>query len=190
MSADAAQTAFWTTAYELWGQETVDRLPPGRALTVWVPAWRDTVALMLNVRQVSAYQGMTDYQVRKQIDAGRILTTRNSRGHLAIPTLPLLKAYGLEYMTERPRRLSTEQRTSVYLYRDAAGQLIYVGITCRGPRRAEEHSRWSEWFHLATSCTLEHYDTRAEAEMREDGLIKTYHPPFNRRGNPSWSRAA
>lgn len=72
-----------------------------------------------------------------------------------------------------------DQPTSVYLYFDADGILIYVGITSRGPDRQAEHARDKPWWPLVRRQEVEHYDTRRDAESREKALIGERRPPYN-----------
>lgn len=74
---------------------------------------------------------------------------------------------------------TTNRVTSVYQYFDERGQLLYVGVTARGVRRAVEHAESKEWWPHATTCALEHYASRHIALKREELLIKRYCPPFN-----------
>lgn len=73
--------------------------------------------------------------------------------------------------------------TSVYLYRDSYGILIYVGITSRGIQRNREHNTDKDWWSLVASQEVEHFDTRTEAEFRERELIERHMPPFNTQHN-------
>lgn len=77
-----------------------------------------------------------------------------------------------------------EELTTVYQYFAANGALIYVGITNRGTRRLHEHADSKPWWHLATGCTLEHFETRSAALAREAQLIQRYCPPYNTQHNP------
>lgn len=77
--------------------------------------------------------------------------------------------------------------TTVYQYFGTGGQLLYVGITDRGVRRAHEHAGSKDWWTLAVGCTLEHYDSRDEALEREADLIRRFRPPFNTQHNPERS---
>lgn len=73
---------------------------------------------------------------------------------------------------------------TVYQYFGVGGQLLYVGITERGVRRAHEHADLKHWWELAVGCTLEHFATRDEALAREADLIRRFRPPFNQQHNP------
>ena len=69
--------------------------------------------------------------------------------------------------------------TSVYQYYDRIGRILYVGVTARGVKRAQEHAETKSWWPRCTGCAIEHYETRDEALAREEELIKRYKPPFN-----------
>lgn len=74
---------------------------------------------------------------------------------------------------------STQLIVSVYQYHDAAGVLLYVGVTSRDIRRTQEHAETKAWWPLTTGCAIEHYPTREMALAREAELIRKYKPPFN-----------
>ena len=74
--------------------------------------------------------------------------------------------------------------TSVYLYYDRLGVLLYVGITKRGSRRQQEHNERAEWWPFVAKQEIEHYDTRDVATARETMLIRERRPPFNQQQNP------
>lgn len=73
--------------------------------------------------------------------------------------------------------------TSVYLYFDHRGILIYVGITARGKARQIEHNQAAEWWRYVAKQEIEHYESREEAAVRESWLIRNRRPPFNNAGN-------
>ena len=75
--------------------------------------------------------------------------------------------------------MSADRLTSVYQYFDGKGQLLYVGVTARGVRRAKEHAESKVWWPHAATCTLEHYESRHLALAREELLIHRYGPPYN-----------
>lgn len=76
--------------------------------------------------------------------------------------------------------------TSTYRYLDGDGQVIYVGITTRGPHRQATHSQTAEWWPYATTQHLEHFPDRPAALRREKELIQLHRPPFNSQHNPGW----
>lgn len=73
--------------------------------------------------------------------------------------------------------------TSVYLYYDRHGILIYVGITSRGIKRNREHNETKDWWPFVTRQEVEHFDDRSAALDREKVLIETHCPPFNTQHN-------
>lgn len=78
--------------------------------------------------------------------------------------------------------------TSVYLYYDRVGVLIYVGITGRGAIRNGEHNRGKDWWPFVQRQEVEHYGSRKEAAVREKQLIRTFRPPFNKQHNAAHSQ--
>lgn len=79
--------------------------------------------------------------------------------------------------------MADNDNTSVYLYFDKDGVLIYVGITGRGMTRQREHERDKPWWNYTKTQQIEHYASRQEAALREAELILTHSPPFNTQGN-------
>lgn len=71
------------------------------------------------------------------------------------------------------------KRTSVYVYQDIAGRVIYVGITDRGGKRGEEHSRSSAWWNDVASMSVLHCSSREHALAAERTLIRLLKPPNN-----------
>lgn len=77
--------------------------------------------------------------------------------------------------------------TSVYLYYDKRGVLLYVGITKRNIARNDEHSV-KEWWPFVAEQKIEHHPSREVALARETMLIREHRPPFNRQQNPDYLR--
>lgn len=67
----------------------------------------------------------------------------------------------------------------VYILHDVSGQLLYVGITDRGPVRLAEHYRHKPWFADVARVEFERYDSRVESESREKYLIQNRAPLYN-----------
>lgn len=78
--------------------------------------------------------------------------------------------------------------TSLYVYRDRYGVVIYVGITRRGTSRQQEHHDKAWWPHV-TSQAVQHFDSRGAAEVAEREAILTYRPPFNVQHHPGHQEA-
>lgn len=86
--------------------------------------------------------------------------------------------------------ITASSPTSVYRYYDRFDVLIYVGITSRRTSRQREHNLDKYWWRYVDHQTVEHYDTRPEALLREASLIHEFRPPFNTQHNPDSERGA
>jgi hypothetical protein len=75
-------------------------------------------------------------------------------------------------MSERP----------VFLYRhfDAAGTLLYAGISFSPYKRTLAHQHSSPWFGRVTRIEIEKFPTRTDAMVAERAVIVEKRPPFNR----------
>lgn len=73
-----------------------------------------------------------------------------------------------------------------YIYRwyDAAGVLLYVGVTTDPAHRAQDHRTSSWWFRWAALCDVDppFLADMAEAERRELAVIHAEGPVFNKVG--------
>lgn len=69
----------------------------------------------------------------------------------------------------------------LYRYWNAAGRLLYVGITAesRGGRRWEEHMESKPWYGEAASCRIERHPNRAAALYAEAVAIDRENPIYN-----------
>lgn len=74
---------------------------------------------------------------------------------------------------------SVSAGTTLYRFFDAAGRLLYVGITDRGPRRWREHMVTQPWWDDVASSTIEHVGDRVAAEEAERIAIQTEKPLHN-----------
>ena len=72
--------------------------------------------------------------------------------------------------------------TTLYRMFDAAGDLLYVGITSRGGRRFDEHAKVQPWWVEVASVTVEHFATRTEALAAELAAIRVEDPTYNAAG--------
>jgi DNA-binding transcriptional regulator YiaG/predicted GIY-YIG superfamily endonuclease len=68
---------------------------------------------------------------------------------------------------------------TVYVFYDAEGAPLYVGVTTRGLDRFRHHRSKGPWFNDAASATFEHYDDPSGAYARERHLIHTLRPKHN-----------
>jgi predicted GIY-YIG superfamily endonuclease len=69
--------------------------------------------------------------------------------------------------------------TSLYRFYSGSGELLYIGITNRIPRRLNEHSDEKPWYHEVARITVEHLPDRRTALRAETHAIKNERPKFN-----------
>lgn len=75
---------------------------------------------------------------------------------------------------------------TVQLYRhfDKDQTLLYVGLTNDVFRRLSEHKLGTRWFEQITHVSVEHFDTREEAQQAETKAIETEAPLHNLKLGP------
>lgn len=105
-----------------------------------------------------------------------------AQGHRTAPCKEGMWAGG--YLLREPagwrHGVATAERRATCLYRFYRGpELLYVGITGRLPARVREHGREKAWWREVTYCTVDHYDSRHEAEYAERAAIKAERPRYN-----------
>lgn len=71
------------------------------------------------------------------------------------------------------------EKTQLYRHFDAAGELLYVGISISVMNRTAQHRSQSHWFDQIASISVEHFDTRREAEIAEAIAIREERPRHN-----------
>lgn len=71
------------------------------------------------------------------------------------------------------------ERTALYLWFDADGVLIYLGITGDLAVRQTRHAKRSSWGDFAARSEVRWFPSRAEAEEAERELIHQLRPVFN-----------
>lgn len=71
------------------------------------------------------------------------------------------------------------RKTALYRHFDAAGGLLYVGISKDAGRRISEHSK-SDWFDAVERVEVEFYPTRDAALAAEKTAIRTERPAHNK----------
>jgi hypothetical protein len=67
----------------------------------------------------------------------------------------------------------------LYRHFDAAGELLYVGISLSAMSRLGQHAAVSPWAKDITTVKIETLPSREEALAAERVAIKTEHPKFN-----------
>lgn len=73
--------------------------------------------------------------------------------------------------------------TALYRHYDAAGTLLYVGITRDPSMRSEQHQRSSRWFRFVDRTEVEWHRSRRAADDAERDAIATESPVFNETHN-------
>jgi len=71
------------------------------------------------------------------------------------------------------------KRTSLYRHFDAAGRLLYVGISLSAIYRLAQHHSGSRWAHKIATVTHKLFRTREEAIVAERKAIATENPVYN-----------
>lgn len=71
-----------------------------------------------------------------------------------------------------------------WLYRmyDAAGELLYVGVTKMGVERFEKHGREKTWWREVVRIDVEHFESRWAVHFAEVKAIHEERPRYNRAG--------
>lgn len=68
---------------------------------------------------------------------------------------------------------------SLYRFYNSTGELLYIGITNRVPRRLDEHGDEKPWYHQVADVKVEHHRDRHAALAAEKTAIKTERPKYN-----------
>ncbi|MGH3489475.1 MAG: GIY-YIG nuclease family protein [Actinopolymorphaceae bacterium] len=71
---------------------------------------------------------------------------------------------------------------SLYRFYDREGDLLYVGITKKLPRRLREHEIDKAWWTEVQQVTINHFETRDRALEAEAGAIYHEQPRWNVHG--------
>lgn len=80
---------------------------------------------------------------------------------------------------QRRRRAPSPGVTRLYRHFDAAGQLLYVGISLGVMHRLQQHLGSSSWAGAIARVEVESFDTRAEAASAERDAIRAERPLHN-----------
>lgn len=68
---------------------------------------------------------------------------------------------------------------ALYRFRDAAGALLYVGVTNNPSRRFGQHAAGKPWWHEVATIAMEPYPDRAAVLAAERAAIRTESPRYN-----------
>jgi DNA-binding GntR family transcriptional regulator len=77
------------------------------------------------------------------------------------------------------------ERTALYRFFDATGQLLYVGVSGNTETRWRQHAESKPWWSDVADKTTEWLDSRAEALDAERTAIRTERPLHNHQNKPS-----
>ena len=91
-----------------------------------------------------------------------------------------LRAVGL------PEHLSRGQ-FMVYRFKDSAGHLLYVGVTCSPRARWQAHKNRAKWWPRVASVSVEWHPTEYQALDSEVAAIRSEQPLFNVRSAVAFS---
>lgn len=75
--------------------------------------------------------------------------------------------------------VSTGVRTALYRHFDAAGNLLYVGISLNAVARLAQHRREAHWFDSIARIDVEWHPSRCAAETAERAAILAERPAHN-----------
>ncbi len=70
-------------------------------------------------------------------------------------------------------------KQALYRHFDAAGRLLYVGISLCPFTRTRQHGMLSDWFDDVVRVEIERFDTRSQAEQAEYAAIRNERPIHN-----------
>ena len=73
-------------------------------------------------------------------------------------------------------------KTTVYRYFDAAGELLYIGVTKNLIDRQDAHQNTKSWWSDVASASFVHFETRDEALAYEAAMIGIEFPKYNKQG--------
>lgn len=77
-----------------------------------------------------------------------------------------------------------EPRHCIYILRDDAGQVLYVGQSLNVAQRLSNHKRSQSWWPEVEAIEIQHCETKADMDALEMRLISELWPLHNVRGNP------
>lgn len=70
--------------------------------------------------------------------------------------------------------------TALYRFRDASGELLYVGVSMDIESRFSNHKRAADWWQQCSRIDMTWYPTRADALVAESAAIDAENPRWNR----------
>ncbi|MEV8523176.1 GIY-YIG nuclease family protein [Streptomyces sp. NPDC052000] len=88
-------------------------------------------------------------------------------------------AQGRKKTRTRTKGSDDSVRTALYRLRNADGELLYVGISEKPPKRWGQHAADKEWWPEVAGLSLEWFDSRTEALAMEARAIQAEKPRHN-----------
>ncbi|HDS1216263.1 TPA: GIY-YIG nuclease family protein [Stenotrophomonas maltophilia] len=85
-----------------------------------------------------------------------------------------------DWAAQHVRQEAKSQATCLYRHFNAAGDLLYVGISISIMQRTRTHGYAAAWFRDVSRITVAWHPTRAEAEKAERVAIREEKPRFNK----------
>ena len=92
---------------------------------------------------------------------------------------PPFKAGRLLYVDRDAEYVADDQPTALYRHFNAAGELLYVGISLHAVIRLTAHERGANWYREIATITVEHLPSRADALAAERRAIQEERPLHN-----------
>lgn len=83
----------------------------------------------------------------------------------------------------------TEGRATVYVASDAAGRVLYVGMSLHYIARLLSHASSSPWYWTVAHIDFYHHGSEVAARAHERELIWDLDPLFNIQGTPGRANA-
>lgn len=72
-----------------------------------------------------------------------------------------------------------DRETCLYRHFDAAGNLLYVGVSSDSLRRTRDHNKRAPWMRQIATITIEWFPSTPAALDAEEKAIKAQRPKFN-----------
>lgn len=103
--------------------------------------------------------------------------------YVRLKTQEELDAEKAQAVKDEARRKAAENgdasRTALYRLRNAADELLYVGISANPLQRWLQHAADKAWWPETASMSLAWFDSHAEAAAMEIHAIRTERPRYN-----------
>jgi predicted GIY-YIG superfamily endonuclease len=75
--------------------------------------------------------------------------------------------------------MTDERPHALYRFYNAAGELLYIGITGNLGQRWDQHNAGKPWWAEVASSTVEHFDSRTAVLAAEKAAIAAERPKYN-----------